>query len=338
MKFFHPLLIALLSGSFGAWSAPAQKTGARGVVRAEFQGWPESVVLNARSTDVKAIVVPGVGGRVMSYGLGGDNILWVNPATAGWTLATHPEPFQPGGFQCDIGPSVAGWPAHPSSWVGPYDWSAKRNYLVTLHAPKEEVLRVELEKEIQLDPATGDIGFVHRMKNVGELDSAYCLWHRVACRPRGFVLMSLNPKSRFPAGWSQRREIQGKPGYDGDQPSSAAVRLLDGILVAQTGGGGTTIGTDSMSQWLAYVVGRTLFVLHFPTYSSGVYSEGGNSVAVTWNDEQTELQAFSPEARLRPRKTYEFPMKWTLIQLPTEPKTHEEARALVARIPSSPFL
>jgi hypothetical protein len=197
---------------------------------------------------------------------------------------------------------------------------------------------VKLEKEIQFDPATGDVGFVHRMRNMSERDSAYCFWHRIACRPGGFVLLPLNANSRFPAGWSQRQVVDGKASYDGNQPQSGAVRLLDRVLVARTGDHGTTVGTDGDGQWVAYALGRTLFVVHFPVYSSATYSEGGNTVTVTWDATKTELQPFSPEARLRSRKTYEFPLKWSIIELPAEVTTHEAARALVEQIPGSPFL
>ncbi len=340
MKSVYLLFAAGLLVSLDLPSAQAQRIRARGVTQGEFKGWSDALVLQSRSAPAKAIVVPDVGGRVMSYGLHDQNVLWVNPDTEGWALASHPDGFQPGGFQCDLGPSVAGWPLHPSSWVGPYEWTAKRNYHIGLKAPRDEILHVEMEKEIQFDPATGDVGFTHRIKNVGELDSAYCLWHRIACQPGGFVLLPLNPKSRFPAGWSQRRVVNGRRTYDGEHPESAAIRLLDGVLVARTGGPETTVGVDSTAQWLAYAVGRTLFVIHFPTYtgSSAVYSEGGNTATATWTEQWTELQPFSPEARLRPRKTYDFPLKWSLIELPVPVTNADEARALVDKIPGSPFL
>src|SRR5690606_35047601 len=229
---------------------------------------------------------------------------------------------EPGGFFCDIGPDVSGWPPHPQLTHGPYEWSTRRNHLVTLESPKDKTLGVELEKEILLDPATGEIGFVHRMKNTGERDSAYCLWHRIACRPGGFVLIPLNSSSRFAAGWSLRRDTGGRPTYDGDAPSSPAVQLLDGVLVGKTGGPRTKLGVDSTAQWIAYAVGNSLLVVHFPVYSSAIYSEGGNTVTVEWDERMTELQPLSPEARLRPRRTYEFPMKWSLIRLPAEVTSH----------------
>jgi hypothetical protein len=338
MKYPSLIAIGLVIGGLVPPMAMAQRTEARGVRRMAFQSWPEALFIESRDTLPKPVVVPALGGRVMSYGLPGQNLLWVNPATDGRTFTAGGEGFQPGGFQCDLGPSVAGIAAHPEIWVGPYEWTAKKKYLVTLESPEDKTLRVRLEKEIQFDPSSGELGFVHRMKNLGERDSAYCFWHRIACQPGGFVLIPLNSKSRFPAGWSQRRQTGERVQYDGVQPDSSAVRLLDGVLVAKTGGAATAIGTDSDGQWVAYALGKSLFVVHFPIYSSATYSEGGNTVTVAWDEKMTELQPLSPEARLRSRKTYEFPLKWSVLELPNEVTSPEQARTLVEQIPGSPFL
>lgn len=315
----------------------AQRTAARGVTVSGFQGWTEALVLEAREAPVRAVVVPSIGGRVMSYGRGGENVLWVAPNVGGQTLATAGGAFEPGGFQTDLGPEKALLPPHPELWVGPYDWSAKKGYFVGFRAPRDETLGVELEKDIVLDPASGDLGFTHRLKNIGERESAFCLWHRIACRPGGFALLPVNPRSRFTARWSLRHENGGRYTYDGVTPEHPAVRVFEDVLVVRTGGPGAKVGTDGLTQWLAYASGRTLLVIHFPVYSSAIYSEGGNSATVAWDETRTELQPLSPETRLRPRKTYDFPMKWTVIELPAEATTHEEARALVATIPGSPF-
>ncbi|MCC7375289.1 MAG: hypothetical protein IT581_11605 [Verrucomicrobiales bacterium] len=295
-------------------------------------GWADAIILESRSEGVRAVVVPSVGGRVVSYGKRGENILWQNP-----NASSGGDASDPGGFQCDIGPMVSGLKPHASLWSAPYTSSRRKNQALVMKSAEDKVLELELEKDVVLDPATGDLGFVHRIKNLSDRSQAYCLWHRIACRPGGFVMAQLNKKSRFAAGWSMLRETNGKLSYDGKQPESAAVKLLDGVLVAQTGPNGARIGLDTGAQWVAYALGRTLFVVHFPVYSVATYSEGGNSVTVAWDDTKTEIAPHSPEARMASRKSYEFPLKWTWIDLPSEVTTHEQARALVDKIPGSPF-
>ncbi len=331
-------LLAFAALTLAALPADAQRIRARGVSHTEFHGWTNSLLVESRDALPRIIIVPQLGGRIMAYGVGDQNILWTNPDAAGQTLATAGPALDPGGFLCDIGPETARWPVHPELLLAPYEWSARRPYRVVLTSPRDETLRVELERDVQFDPTTGDVGFTHRLKNIGDEDTAYCLWHRIACQPGGFVLIPMNPNSRFPAGWSIQRRSDGRLTYDGTEPSAPGVRVMDGVLVAQTDSEPAKVGTDGNGQWAAYARGRTLFVVHFPVYSTATYSEGGNTATASWDSSKVELQPMSPEARLRPRRSYEFPLKWSLIHLPSEVRTPEEARALVNQIPGSPFL
>jgi hypothetical protein len=328
MKPFHRILPALaITACLGACAPRQAQQTSREVPAATRQSPPDAITLAARDSYPRVVISPSAGGRVVFYGWGGDNILWTDPAAP-----------EQGGFQCDIGPQIARLPAHPELLSSPYDASSRKGYLVTLKSPRSDSLHLELEKEIQYDPNSGDVGFVHRMKNLSERDAAYSFWHRIACRPGGFVLIPLNAQSRFPARWSVLRQAGDGARYDGNQPDAPGTRVLDDVLIADTGSGSAQIGADSTAQWIAYATGRQVFVIHFPIYPSAVYSESGNTVTVAWNDRFTELQPYGPEARIRSRRSYDFPLKWAILELPSEIQTHEEARALADRIPSSPFL
>jgi hypothetical protein len=338
MKRFPIFLPAFLALALVTPSTLAQKVDVRGVSRGTFQGWSDVLIMESKDTAAKAVLAPNLGGRILSYGLHNENILWTNPNAAGQLYKPGDAPFDPGGFVCAIGPEVASLPDHPLTLLGEYSWSTKKKAFIALKGPEDKAIGVEMEKEIAYDPATGELGFVHRIKNILDRDLASCFWHRIACQPGGFALFPVNKKSRFSPGWAIRQTENGKITYDGTKPESAAVQVLNGVLVARTGGSATKIGADSDAQWLAYAHGRTLFIIHFPYYSGAVYSEAGNSVAVSWDETKTELQPMGAEARLRPRKSYEFPMKWSLVELPAEVTTHEQARALADKVPSSPFL
>ena len=60
-------------------------------------------------------------------------------------------------------------------------------------------------------------------------------------------------------------------------------------------------------------------------------------MAVYFNDRIAELEPISPEVALKPLRSYVFPERWRLIRLDREVKTHEDARAVVDRIPPAPF-
>lgn len=333
-----PLTILLFAAlRISSVAADPVRNSTRGTASADANGWPGAITLESKDAPSKAILVPGVGGRVVFYGVRGDNVLWLNPDAAGKKFETGGVEFEPGGFYCDLGPESALFPPHPGLTIGPWDFSIKKNFRVTLKSPEDKALGVELERDVVFDPRSGELGFIHKIENRKERDAAHTFWHRIACRPGGFVLTPLNKKSRFPAGWAVGTHFGGRPGFDANKPEVAGVRVLDGVLVAKTGSGTAKIGVDGDAQWVAYATGRTLFLIHYPVYSSATYSYGGNSVVIGWDERRTELQPLSAEARVRPRKTADFPLKWSLIELSTPVSTHEEARALVEKIPSSPF-
>ena len=76
---------------------------------------------------------------------------------------------------------------------------------------------------------------------------------------------------------------------------------------------------------------------YFPYFPKSDYSDGGNSVELYFDPRVAELEPLSPERKLAPGESHTFPEKWALHQLKEEVTTFEQARALVDKIPPSPF-
>ncbi|HTD65736.1 MAG TPA: hypothetical protein VK846_04290 [Candidatus Limnocylindria bacterium] len=304
-----------------------------------YGGWSECLVL--RGGDCKAVVVPAIGGRVLNYSINGENILFDNPAANGRTLLNSSN-FQAGGYQLDVGPELRGIPNHRWLWQGPWNWRVPRPFAVHTYSEPEHALGVQLEKDFVIDPDSGELGLTQRLRNIASNDVSFCLWDRTLCKGGGFALVPLNKKSRFKAGWAMR---QGKKvsdyRYEGDLPSDARVRIMDGVLVAHAkalpDAPELKVGADSDAGWIAYARGKVLFVKYFPVFADADYSDGGNSVEFYCNDRVAELEPISPETKLTPDEVFNFPEKWILIELPHEITTYEKARALVKQIPRSPF-
>jgi len=334
------IFIALLFFAFapGRISAAEDPIGPfQGIRLAPQTGWTNSFHLEGASGNVRLAIAPEVGGRIVHYSLGGENIIFENPAGFGKTLATARSGFWVGGYQIDIGPEIRGIPPHDELWRGPWSGGAIRDYSLRLASLTNAATGIQLEKEITFDADTGDVGILHRMRNHGEHETAYCLWDRTLCRGGGFALIPLTKKSRFPGRWSVRYKQGDKLYYDGDKPSLPDVKILDNVLVAQCQGEATKLGADSEAGWIAYTKGKVLFVKYFPTFAKGDYTDGGNSVELYYDRNVAELEPLSPEIKLLPYASYEFAEKWVLIDLEEEVISHEQARKLVKRIPPSPF-
>ncbi len=309
------------------------------IVQQNYGGWTDSLVM--RGGDCKAVVVPSIGGRVLNFSLNGENILFDSTGANGRTLLTSSN-ISVGGYQLDIGPELRGIPDHKWLWQGPWNWRLPRPFVVHVFSDPDKSVGVQLEKEFVIDPDTGEFGLTQRMRNIVTNDISFCLWDRTLCKVGGFAMFPLNRSSRFKAGWSIRRGARvPEYRYEGDKPSDARVRIMDGVLVARAeavpDAATLKVGADSDAGWIAYARGKILFVKYFPVFAKGNYSDGGNTVEFYCSERVAELEPLSPEVTLKPGETYSFPEKWILIELEKEVTSYEQARAFVKRIPRSPF-
>jgi hypothetical protein len=308
-----------------------------GVETRTYTGWPNSIYLNASETPVQVVIVPSVGGRIVHYSFNGQNILFENTARQGATLLNSSGDLMLGGYQCDLGPDSRHLPAHWPLSEGPARWKSDAIFSANVIGAPDTNLGVAIDKDFVLDGDTGEMGLTQRLRNTSGQEVSYSLIDRTACKGGGFVFFPLNKKSRFKAGWSQWRETAGKKFLDGDSPNVLDARVMDGVLIAQTGANVTRFGADSDAEWIAYVRGNLLFVKYYLYSPDQSYPDGGNTVEVYFDRRLTELDPISPETKLAPGQSFIFPEKWTLIPLPKEVTTMEEARKLVALIPPPPF-
>jgi len=300
-----------------------------GVFVGTYRGWSNAILLQATNEVADAIIVPDVGGRVLHYGVGGDNILFEPADGAGRTLARSSPGFPVGGYQCDVGPD--GLPEHPQLWQGLHTWKSPGEWTVLVASGKDSVLGVEVSKSIRLDPETGALHFLQWLENKSAQDQTLCLRDRTLCKGGGFVLLPLNKKSRFSAGWSLRRKTAAGFSYDGATPFSPHVRVLEGVLVAKTDGEPLRLGADSDAGWVAYSRGQGLFVKFFAYTADGTYSDG-NSVEVSWTAQSVELEPRSPEVKLRRFNPYGFAGHWMFLPMDKPVTSFDQARALAERI------
>lgn len=300
-----------------------------------YGGWAEAYAVEAPRAKVAIIAVPPAGGRIVSYALEGENILFENPDYLGKTLANTPSrELAQGyiGYNIDLGPELRRLPDHLRLWMGPYTGTAAGASLL-LTSESDPAVSIRIEKRLTVDPESGALGLVQTMTNVGSAPKAFCLWDRTLCQGGGFALVPLAPQSRFKGGWSLLKDGV----YSGDSPAHPRVTLMDGILVAHAGGSSAKLGVDSRAGWIAYVRGHLLFVKYFPVFPEGPYTDGGNSVEVYFDPKVCELEPLSPERTLEPGQAYSFPERWMILRLDREVTDAVQARALVSRIPPSPW-
>jgi hypothetical protein len=294
-----------------------------------------AIHLEAPDAKIVAIAVPQAAGRIVHFSLGGQNILY-NPEKNG-------QPQAAGGYGLDLGPERT-IPRHPVIWEQKHTWAKLGTNFVTVTSERDPAVGMRVAKQLSLNGATGALDIFQRMTNVSEKTQSWCFWDRTLCKAGGFAVIPLNSKSRFKAQWAlgRRKVVDGKVDtlwweYDGDAPSHPDIRVLEGMLVSKSRGKEQKMGADSDAGWIAYIRGRLLFVKYYAYLPDGKYSDNGLSVAHYFNDSIAELEPLSPEVSLPPESEYLFPERWTLTLLDHDVATHEDARAVAAKIPPSPF-
>jgi hypothetical protein len=323
------MMVALLG------CAPIRTPAPEAPRTAPYKGWTEALFMEAPGRGLSLVSIPPAAGRIVRFALDGENILFENPDYLGKTLAnTKPEELAQGyiGYTIDLGPELRRIPPHLPLWMGPFSWTWGGRS-VHLTSAADPAVGIRIEKEMTLDPETGDLSLIQTMMNVAPGEQSYCLWDRTLCRGGGFALVPLRTKSRFQAGWSLLKD----GAYRGDGAVHPNVKILDGVLVAHALGKSSKLGLDSDAGWIAYARGKLLFIKYFPHVPGAPYTDGGNSVEIYFDPNVCELEPLSPEVKLKPGEKYSFPETWRLLALDHEVTRAEEARALVDRIPPSPF-
>ncbi len=310
---------------------------AQGVRIDRYTGWDGSIFLHGKDPKVMAIIVPAVGGRIVHFGLDENNVLYEHLGTLGKTLANTKEWFWMGGYQCDIGPEIRGIPAHPILWLGPCRSKTPRARTAVVLSEPDPTVGVAIEKEIELNADIGELSLKQTLRNTTNTPVSYCLWDRTQCNSGGFVLLPLDPQSRFPAGWSIRQRTDGRFHYETNAPAAPQARVMDGVLVLRAEEPAVRVGTDSRAGWIAYAWERLLFIKYFRCFPDGPYTDGGNTTEAYVDDTVAEIDPLSPEKELQPGEVYSFPERWVLKRLPEPVESFEAARALVGQIGKSPL-
>lgn len=292
--------------------------------------------LHAPDAKILAVVAPDVAGRIVHYSLGGQNVLSNPTDKTGQTVAA-------GGYGLDLGPERT-IPRHPVIWDQRHTWATLGANVVAITSERDPAVGMRVGKQVAMNGETGALEILQRMTNVADREQSYCFWDRTLCRAGGFMILPLNPKSRFPAKWvlGKRKVVDGKIDYlwweyDGATPSHPNIKVLDGMLVSKSQGKEQKMGADSDGGWIAYILGRVLFVKYYPYDPGGSYVDNGLSVAHYFNERIAELEPLSPAATLKPGGEYVFPERWTLTALDRDVLTHEDARSVASSIPPSPF-
>lgn len=303
------------------------------VEKTTYRGWEGAYRL--RNSVVELVVVPALGGRVLSYRLhGGDNILWENEAE----LNRDSEPKQEegewhnyGGYRLWVAPQeeaqIAGWCRSDDNRrceIRLIDDSEIR-----LIAPPLAATGTQFTVELKLYPRSSRVRVRQRIRNASDKPIRWSVWDVTQVPPGGAITFPRNPNSRFAEGiryW--RDEYRELPQWEiGSRTVTVRHRDAHG-----------KIGADSAAGWIAYRNHDRVYVKTFGYDPAAEYPDDGCSLEVYTCPEYAEMQVLSPLYELSPGEERVFVEEWTLQRLrkdqqPAE-KTALSAREWFSRAPA----
>jgi len=321
------------------------------VSEVEYRGWRAIELSNGVC---KAVAVPDVGGRIMSFCLGPYEYLWVNPHLMG-KLFSAEENMGDG--------SLAAWKNYGGSktWPAPQGWDTDDQWhgppdpvldsgryrveraevtsqvaVVRMVSPPDPRTGVQITREVTLHAGAGHATLHLEMRNVSDREREWSIWDVVQMdatrrdaageatyNDAAWVYVPLNPASQFTNGY---RVMFGA----GDNPEWQP-NLLPGLLGAQYQFRVGKIGVDSPAGWLAFVNQDVDFAFcqRFTYFEDEIYPDGGTTVACwttgqgeivggyDWSAERlyhVEAEVVGPLRRLAPGATQHFDIEWNVAR------------------------
>jgi len=269
--------------------------------------------IELKNAKVKVILDPNVGGRILSYELGGKNILYENRALNGKIWEKGMPKFEVSGGRFDIGPEKTA-PVRESfhnTWKA--EITGKNSARLT--SQMDTVVGVQLIRDFILSDNSSHLRCIQHIKNVTKKVQNYAHWSRTFTKGGGICLVPLNTNSRLPKGYAIYQPNSTLIDYN--PPQEENLRVREGIL--------EMIGTpnypkfvmDSNAGWLAYnSKDNLLFIKKFKANENKIYGDILSNQVSVWyyKEEKCEIEPIGPLETILPGKTVSYTEDWWLME------------------------
>lgn len=293
-------------------------------------GWTSYVMSNEL---VRLAVVPGIGGRVMEYSLGGHNLIYINPRELGRTyVPSEDSPWHNfGGYKVWPAPQGewltegGGWPPPPNIDLGSYSCEISADSpdssAVSLESSVETLARwkcrgLRFERRITIYRGSTRVKVEQTIVNEGDRTVRWSVWdvtQVVGSHPgeadyaNFWVYFPIKVDSKF-----------GGKGYyvmsgEEDDPQWKD-NIVEGVSAVQYLHHGGKIGADSDGGWICYVDEKHgyAYAKKFRYFPGEIYPDSGASVEVFTSSglPYLEVEVLSPLVDLGPGESYTFVEDW----------------------------
>jgi hypothetical protein len=280
----------------------------------DFHGYPRCLELS--NGQVRVVLGPQCGGRVLAYGRGGAEAIALDPAQAGWTWRPGAPELDPWGGRFDVGPekTIA---RHPTLWLGAWGAEPAGDGAVRMTSAVDPATGLRLTRELRLAPDSSHLRCTQTMTNAAGEPLTCCHWGRTLAPGGGIAVFPATPGSRFPHGYVQYDAS--RDGLLDFAPRDPCVRVRDGLFEVFGPPRHPKLCFDGTGGWLGWLMpSGLLFVKRWPVFPDRVYNDlSAFTLSLwLWQDRVAELEPIGPAERLAPGASASFTEDWWLLEHP----------------------
>lgn len=269
--------------------------------------------LEIKNQEVRVVIEPNLGGRVLIYEKNGKNILYVDSTKNGWTFKKNGM-TQPSAGRFDIGPEAT-TPKRNATWVGAWTPEIIDNQSVKITSAIDSVAGIQMVRTFSLDAFSSHLTCTQTVTNVSKKDIRGNHWGRTFAVGGGISLVPKNPNSRFPKGYCiYRPPFNGIDFKPADEPN---VAVREGIIEIKNTPSEPKFVMDNTEGWLSYIApNNLLFIKKYPIYPNRPYGEVSAATSSIWyfKDTMVEIEPIGPQEILKTGESFSFTEDWWLFE------------------------
>jgi hypothetical protein len=272
----------------------------------EFAGWRDCIRLADGA--IELIVTTAVGPRIISARrAGGENLLWVDPETAGRTGGDEWRSY--GGHRLWLAPETLERTYVPDNGPAEHAWDGT-TLRVSMTEPRSRVT-----KTVEIAGAEpGTVRVRHRLRNDGAAGIEVAPWALTVCADGGRAIVPQEPFLPHPDVLTPARPLV--LWHYTDMSDSRFTWGRRYLQLRQVPGSPTKakVGLYNHQGWAAYLRGGTALIKRYPTDPAGRYADLGCNTEIFTNESMLELETMGPLAALAPGAEAVHDETWSIVR------------------------
>jgi hypothetical protein len=281
------------------------------IITTEYRGWKNCFRLFNEQCEV--IILPEAGGRVMSFSLAGQNIIFENPHFDGKSYHDWKEErFDPDGGRFDVGPERVMVKKHDLTWMGPWDAEIIDDNTLKITSQPDTLLGLQTTRIFRLAANDNVLQIDQSIENISDKDIKAHFWGRTLVKPDGKLFMPVRFSGNFDNGyalfyWNPDRIVT-------DIQDDERITITDGIMAFHAVGNVIKAGVDADEGWMVYAHEGLAMVKEFEVMEGKDYSASDHMTGIFFsNGKFAELEPCSPTYTLAPGNVQSFRETWKLF-------------------------